>query len=905
MNPAIWQQARDLYERLCDLSVDQQRLELTRSNCHALAIDQAKRMLAAEQTDRLADQLGEHAPQLTERLANVDRSGRQLGPYTITALLARGGMGEIYRAQRTDGAYEQTVAIKFVTLLSDEAKNRFERERQLLAQLEHPNIARLLDGGATEDGTPYLVMEFIDGTPIDQYCDQHRLPIERRLKLFLAVIDAVSAAHRQLIIHRDLKPDNILIDEHTEPHLIDFGIGKSLALDSVNPVMTLADQNLLTPSYAAPEQMTSDAVGTHTDSFQLGLLLDELISGVPVRKLSGLTMQQVVKRCLAPPTPPAQRFEAAADRASIARNRGIDKSLLSQQLSGDLGQVLHKACSIDPTQRYRNVDDFANDIRAVLQHRPIMARPPSRRYLVSKFVRRHRAGVAGTTIALAALIASLLYSVEQAHEARQQRQLAQLENAQQQEVTDFLLSIFRNADPNVTLGREVTARALLEQASEQLNGSASEANSRAAIQHAMGGAYYGLGLVDEAQQHLSAALADYEAAGQVATEDYARAAFLLGEAYQAATDIRALEYHQLALRTRLAQSPRPRAELADSFLATARALRRTNDNENILLHYQKALDTIEAFASQESPAYATALGKVANYHGSTGEVEKAFPIARRAYEVGRRTLAPNEPNLVGLALLLGTVASDTGRFELAKEHLTQAFSGFTQIYGDEHPRTLSTLANLAVLHGNRGELERYLALSTEYRDRLVKVFGPSSPKAAFGWTHLGQSYFRAGRYHDALAAHQQALAIDENSMSESTGGFHYAYIGRALVAVGRPGDAIEHLDTALELGIGFGTSVMTYRYRAQARLALGEIDAAIADANAAVDIARPLNRPQLLAQAETALAEAFLTAGKAGQAASTLVNAKQRLRDSPFHESIALRATIDQHLATVRPTEVD
>ena len=339
----------------------------------------------------------------------------QIGPYRILGEAGRGGMGIVYRALR-DGDYRQMVAIKLVRaeLATPALTERFRTERQTLALLNHPNIAGLLDGGTTGDGRPYLVMEWVEGCPIHQYCRQFGLTARQRLQLFLHVCDAVSHAHRSLVVHRDLKPSNILITPEGRPKLLDFGIAKVFRAEEpeLQATMTIAGGLALTPEYASPEQVRQDPVTTSTDIYSLGAVLYELLTGAPAHRIDGRS-PAAIERAICGDPPPAP--------SSVAGEVGIP----SRELRGDLDNILAKALEKDPARRYRNVDEFAADIRRHLDCQPVSARPASPSYRASRFVRRNKLLVAAVAAVVLALGAGLGAALWQARRARAEQALAE------------------------------------------------------------------------------------------------------------------------------------------------------------------------------------------------------------------------------------------------------------------------------------------------------------------------------------------------------------------------------------------------------------------------------------------------------------------------------------------------
>ena len=331
----------------------------------------------------------------------VDVAGEQIGPYRIVRSLGAGGMGEVFLAERADDQFRQQVAIKLVRrgLLSRQTQGRLRQERQILASLDHPNIARLYDGGATADGTPYIVMEFIDGEPIDVYCDKRRLTIEGRLRLFMTICSAVHRAHQNLIVHRDLKPSNILVTREGVPKLLDFGIAKMLDdRDMMYTVaVTQADVRVMTPDHASPEQIRGELISTASDIYVLGVLLYELLCGYKPFSLRGSRLADL-ERAICEETPPSPSAAVAAamqsspaEIAEIADQRSSSPSKLRRDLKGDLDNIFAMATRKEPERRYASAEQFAADVDRFLRGLPVNARADAWTYRTGKFLRRHAA----------------------------------------------------------------------------------------------------------------------------------------------------------------------------------------------------------------------------------------------------------------------------------------------------------------------------------------------------------------------------------------------------------------------------------------------------------------------------------------------------------------------------------
>ncbi len=354
--------------------------------------------------------------------------GDRLGPYRIVEVIGRGGMGVVYRAQRDDENFTKDVAIKLIDpgMRSDEILRRFQAERQILAMLEHPNIARLLDGGSAPGSGPYLVMEYVSGRPLTRWCDERQLGIEERLRLFLTVCDAVQFAHQRLVVHRDLKSDNILVGDDGSPRLLDFGIAKLIAPDGDGSAVTLTApmQRMLTPDYASPEQVRGEPTTVAGDVYSLGVVLYELLTGARPLAFTTRTPEEILRVVtqVEPAPPSAVARTTAAEPA--ARQRGLTTARLRRRLSGDLDVVVLKALEKDPARRYGSVEQLAQDLRRHLRGLPVLARGRSGAYRLSRFVRRHRAALLAGALVTLSLVGGLVGTAWEARIAREQRDRA-------------------------------------------------------------------------------------------------------------------------------------------------------------------------------------------------------------------------------------------------------------------------------------------------------------------------------------------------------------------------------------------------------------------------------------------------------------------------------------------------
>lgn len=499
MSPETWRRVKDVFDAAAEIKPSH-REEFLAEICggHPELIEEVRSLLASLED---AGDFIESSPVLPESVAGPDpdppfRTGTNIGPYRIVQVIGEGGMGMVYQAVRVDDLYRKLVALKVVRrgLYSRDAMRRFETERGILAHLEHPNIAKLLDGGTTPDGQPWFVMDFIAGTPIDEHCECVRLPIDERLRLFLTVCSAVQYAHRNFIVHRDIKPRNILVTADGDIRLLDFGIAKLLDPDAESAAETTSVQ-MMTPEYASPEQLFGQPVTTASDTYSLGVLLYLLLTGQKPFVFKTRSPQEI----------------AAVIRDSEPRKpSSVVAGRLVKELAGDLDNILLKALRREPERRYLSAEAMANDIERYRSGLPVLARDGNFRYRSGKFVRRHRGAVIAACIAVLALIAGTITTSWEAHAARVERERAERRFNDVRRVANSLL--FDVQDAIRDLPDAAPARNLIvAKATEFLDNLAPDAANDPALERELGSSYERLGDV-EAQQALPAARVSYRKA---------------------------------------------------------------------------------------------------------------------------------------------------------------------------------------------------------------------------------------------------------------------------------------------------------------------------------------------------------------------------------------------------------
>ena len=501
--------------------------------------------------------------------------GMRLGPWRVVNLVGHGGMGSVYLAERADGQYEQRVALKVVrgAAAQPTASSRFKSETYILARLSHPNIARVIDAGHTPEGSPYLVMEFVDGSPVTTHCDVQRLTLDRRLSLFRTVCAATQHAHQALVVHRDLKPSNIFVTQSGEVKLLDFGIAKLLEPDHPTAEQTRPEMRALTPAYAAPEQLRGEPVTTAADVYVLGAVLYELLTGERPAAQESIAGGRETSRVPPPSVAIRRRLTVTAtgagDGLAIAAARRTSPERLVRRLAGDIDRVVLKALHQEPDRRYGSAGQFADDLQRLLEGRPVSAQPDTFAYRSRRFVARHRMVVAAAVLLCALVVTSAAVAIWQARAAATERDRSRLEARRAERVSVLVTDLFKLAEPAAGRGDTIAARDLLDQASRRIGMELQgDPETQAALFNALARVYGNLGLHDSAIAVLQRALNVENAAQNRATLARAETLHLLGERHASKNDHVAADSHfrdALALRRELNAPALDIAATLDSF----------------------------------------------------------------------------------------------------------------------------------------------------------------------------------------------------------------------------------------------------------------------------------------------------------------------------------------------------
>ena len=687
-----------------------------------------------------------------------------IGPWRPLHRLGDGGMGTVWRVEREADGFRQTGALKLLRPGADSEGflRRFAEERRILATLHHPGIARLLDGGRTEDGRPWLVMEYVEGEPIDRACDHRRLDVPARIALFRQVAEAVATAHRNLIAHRDLKPGNILVGEDGAPRLLDFGIAKALDGPGAEGAATATQLRAFTPDYAAPEQVLGQPTSTATDVYQLGLLLYELLCGHRAQQAvdaSPRALEQAV--CATEPLRPGARGDAD-DRATaqaIAAARATTPAGLRRALRGDLDNIVLKALRKAPERRYASVAALIEDLDRWRDGRTVRARPETWTYRSGKFLRRHAWATAAVVAVFASTVVYAVVATRQAEALARERDRAQAEAAKARQSLALIRRLFEGASPESAGGRELTARQLLDDGwpwiERELDG---QPSLQADMYDTVGGIYRKLGDFARAQalaeRALTAARADADPHGLArALRGRGRVAFDRGDDALAAT----LLDDALARLRALDGSGAP--EVATTLQDIGRLHDRRGESDAAQAAFREALAIRRKRSGERDLSVAETLQGLGMSLRRDGDYAGAEPLLAQALSLRRQLLPATHPEIAYTLVDLAQVRNDLGDYASAEALYREALASMEQTLGPDHPNialTLTTLSRVLKTHrdydGARPLLARALAIRR-------KVYGERHPNVALTLNDLGRLALEAGDLAEADTHFRQALAL--------------------------------------------------------------------------------------------------------------------------------------------------
>ncbi|GAB5536930.1 MAG: hypothetical protein Rubg2KO_31790 [Rubricoccaceae bacterium] len=724
----------------------------------------------------------------------------RIGVWTVGERIGAGGMGAVYRATRSDGAFEQTVALKLVKrgMDSEAVLRRFQAERRILARLEHPGIARIIDGGLAEDGRPYLAMEFVEGTPITAFCTDRALSLNDRIDLFRQVCEAVQYAHRQLVVHRDLKPSNILVTEDDtggrRVKLLDFGIAKVLSgEDTGDPltVLTAPGQLMLTPEYAAPEQLSGDTISTATDVYALGVILYELLVGTrpyTFETRSPSAIEHVV--ATAQPTRPS----------TVASSNVASPERLRRELAGDLDVICLMALRKEPDRRYGSAAALGDDLRRYRERLPVLARPDTLRYRLQTFARRNRTGLAATAVALLAIgiVTTLSFA-----SVRAERDRARLEAAKAEEVSVFLSDLFTSSNPAESRGAEITARELLERGAERIETDlGGQPEVQAQMLHVVGEVHKNLGQYAEAESLLTRALASRRAILGPTHPSVGTTLSRLGLLYERqgrfeeATETLT---EAIAIHQRVAED-HP-VELANSLHGKSWAELRLGRYAAAEQLITEALQIKRRVFGDRHPEIAYSLNVLGDVYTHQGRYDEAEATHRQALALRRELLGPDHLDAAFSLHNLAAALRDAERWAEAEASYRESLELWLTHFGEASQEYANTLSQLALVIGMQGRYAEAEVMHDDAYVHTVDAVGAEHPKMAGLLARRSRVLADEGRLSEAEAILRDGLAIQRRVVGEAHPDVAEWLAGLAILvnAQGRADEAAQLLDESDDL----------------------------------------------------------------------------------------------------------
>lgn len=750
----------------------------------------------------------------TITVASTGETAKTIGPYHLLQKIGEGGMGEVWVAEQHKPIHRR-VALKLIKTGMDTRQviARFESERQALALMDHPAIAKVFDAGETDDGRPYFVMEHVQGIPITTYCDQNRLTTQERLELFVHVCAGVQHAHQKAIIHRDLKPSNILVaiqDGNPVPKIIDFGVAKATAQSLTERTMyTELGMLIGTPEYMSPEQaeMSGQNIDTRTDVYSLGAILYELLTGAlpfDPKELRRAGFDEIRRKIREedPPKPSARLTTMGEASTMSAQNRRTEPPSLVRQIRGDLDWITMKALEKDRTRRYGTPSELTADIERFLHHQPIIARPPSTAYKAKKFVRRHRVGVGVTsTLAILLVAFSVTMAIQAARIARE-RNRANREAEVAERVSEFLTGLFKVSDPSEARGNALTARELLDKGAERIDKELQpEPELRARLLFTLADVYRNLGLLSQAENLITRCVELRQKVLGQTHQETLRALSLQGCIYDMQGNFaqaenvltKALETERRVLGEDHPNTLKTRNNLANVY----DSLGRYNESESLYREVLEGrrrvlgfdhLDTIgsqynfavaqfrlgryseaerlladcvqryDRVAGPDYPYTLYAMDLLANVLVSLDRDEEARHLIQRVYDTRVRVLGTEHMDTLGTKLALGNAERRGKHFEEAERLYRETLASQRHILGVDHPDTMVTTTSLAQVLIDLRRLDDAEQLYRETFEKMQQTLGADHPQTAYCLVGFGLIETRRGHYDKAIDWLRQAVS---------------------------------------------------------------------------------------------------------------------------------------------------
>ncbi|MEZ5921067.1 MAG: serine/threonine-protein kinase [Parvularculaceae bacterium] len=684
---------------------------------------------------------------------------RTIDAWTLKEKIGAGGMGAVFLAERTTGEFAQTAAIKIMMaqLVDETAERRFRAERQILANLSHPNIATLLDGGSTMEGLPYIVMEYVEGVRIDAYCDERRLSLTERLRLFQEVCNAVDYAHRNLVVHRDLKPSNILVTPQGISKLLDFGIAKLLEPGAyeITIAQTRDGARAMTPDYASPEQVRGEPVSIATDVYSLGVLLFRLLTGQSPYGSSASTSREIESAILesAPLRPSAALTSLSSDSpaasSEVGEQRSISAERLGRRLKGDLDTIALKCLQKDPERRYTSAREIAADIERFLSNEPILARADSWFYKTRKYVMRHSRALAAAAAVFATIAALVTFYTIRLADERDKAQLAAEKSSQ---ISSFLIDVFKNADPHTAKGEEVTAIDLLDEGAKRIATLENQPIVQSELMQIIGDTYTNLDKEERAIELIQSAINIRRANGAFDPLSMADLYHDLGEAQRLSGKIAdAVASYKLALKLRQENLPENHPDVIWTLERIGVTYFDERSNEEALDYLQRARNLAIGLDGdkEEDSLSLDILGNIGIVLDVMGRYKEAEPILRKTVEISEKLDGELDPNTIIRNNNLGYLLVRLYKYKEAEKIFSISVERAIKVWPKNHSQIARYIADRGAVLYRLGRMKEAEAAYVKAAEMVRDGDGESSNDYIDHLRGLGAFYTIAGQYRKA------------------------------------------------------------------------------------------------------------------------------------------------------------